>query len=116
MLFHICFICPWLPYPLPLATLPLFLTLLPPKRYVADVKLGLPVPDGFWACIFPQTSASAGIRAGDRKLLSQDLSPGFRSRPVRVFGVCAESRKARQSFVWEVSSMKEACKQKKNAT
>ena len=74
------------------------------KRYVVDVKLGLPVPDGFWACIFPKTSASVGIRAGDRKLLSQDLSPVFRSRPVRVFGVCAESRKARQSFVWEVST------------
>ncbi|CAM9250453.1 unnamed protein product, partial [Laminaria digitata] len=71
--------------------------------YVVDVKLGLPVPDGFWACIFPQTSNSVGIRAGDRKLLSQDLNPGLRSRPVRVFGVCAESRKARQSFVWEVT-------------
>lgn len=91
-LFSVCFV------------LPLFLCSTSSKRYVADVKLGLPVPDGFWACIFPQTSASTGIRADDRKLLSQDLSPGFRSRPVRVFGVCAESRKARQSFVWEVST------------
>eukprot|EP00904_Undaria_pinnatifida_P005418 jgi/Undpi1/2005/HiC_scaffold_12.g05392.m1 len=73
------------------------------RGYVVDVKLGLPVPDGFWACILPATSALLGRGPGDRKLLSQDLSPGLRSRPVRVFGVCAENKKSRQSFVWEVT-------------
>lgn len=72
-------------------------------RYVTDVKLGLPVPDGFWACLLPDKSASPSFFASeDRRLLSQDSRPESRSRPVRVFGVCAGSREARQSFVWEV--------------
>lgn len=77
-------------------------------RFVADVKLGLPVPDGFWPCILlgRSSSSSAGSSfsgPSDRALSSRDLRPKHRTRPVRVFGVCAESRKAGERFVWEVS-------------
>lgn len=78
-------------------------------RYVADVKLGLPVPEGFWACLLPEISTPASVFASEgRRLLSHDLRPECRSRPVRVFGVCAGSRKARQSFVWEVRYLQQA--------
>lgn len=67
------------------------------------MKLGLPVPDGFWACLLPKRPTPSSLFAShDRRLLSQDLRPECRSRPVRVFGVCGGSKKARQSFVWEV--------------
>eukprot|EP00752_Nemacystus_decipiens_P012877 g11399.t1 len=75
------------------------------RGYVVDVKLGLPVPDGFWACLLPERPIPSSVFAShDRRLLSQDLRPECRTRPVRVFGVCAGSKKARQSFVWEVTS------------
>lgn len=74
-----------------------------PLRFVADLKLGLPVPEGFWACILPRKSSlSGGVGVKERALLFQDLRPFRRSRPVRIFGVCGESRKAGQRFVWEV--------------
>ncbi|CAN0256542.1 unnamed protein product, partial [Ectocarpus sp. 8 AP-2014] len=67
--------------------------------FVADIKVGLPFPDGFWECVLPEGSPS-----DSRRMLWQDLRPEHRSRAVRVFGVCAGSRKARQSFVWEVTT------------
>lgn len=71
------------------------------------MKLGLPVPDGFWSCIFPgRSSISIGgkPRYGpkDIALLSEELRPAPRTRPVRLFGVCAESQKAGLRYVWEV--------------
>ncbi|CAM9366826.1 unnamed protein product, partial [Hapterophycus canaliculatus] len=75
------------------------------RGYVADVKVGLPVPDGFWACVLPERSVSSSFFAsGGRWLPLQDLRPERRSRPVRVFGVCAGSQNARKSFVWEVTA------------
>lgn len=79
------------------------------RGFVADVKLGLPVPDGFWSCIFPgRSSISIGgkPRYGpkDIALLSEELRPAPRTRPVRLFGVCAESQKAGLRYVWEVTA------------
>eukprot|EP00903_Cladosiphon_okamuranus_P017634 g16243.t1 len=75
------------------------------RGFVADVKLGLPVPEGFWECLLPEGPTPYSVSASqDRRLLSQDLRPESRSRPVRVFGVCGGSKKARQSFVWEVTT------------